>query len=74
MSFFEQASFATGENAELISLSVVASVHCCIVISGVGEPARIVFISHRPALRTGSSTAPASDAGSSGQQTSAQSQ
>ena len=41
----------------LISLSVVSSVQCCIVMSGTGEPVRTIFISHRPALRTGNSTA-----------------
>ena len=64
MSCFEHISFEAGENDELISLSVAASVQCCIVMSGTGEPVRIVFISQRPALRTGSSTAPAPEAGS----------
>ena len=54
-----------GENDELISLSVVSSVQCCMVMSGIGEPDCNIFISHRPALRTGSSTAPARRAGSS---------
>jgi len=49
----------------LISLSVVASVQCCIVMSGAGEPERSTFISHKPALRTGNSTAAASLTGSS---------
>src|ERR1700720_3155627 len=48
-----------------MSLSVLSSVQCCIVISGVGEPDRTTFISHRPALRIGISTARASSAGSS---------
>ena len=65
MSCLEQISFAIGENAVLISLSVVSSVQCCMVISGSGEPVLTIFISHRPALRTGSSSAPASSAGSS---------
>jgi hypothetical protein len=56
--------FDTGEkNAELISLSMVSSVQCCI-ISGGCEPVGTIFISHRPALRTGISTARASGAGS----------
>jgi hypothetical protein len=48
-----------GEDAVAMSLSVVASVQCCIVISGSGEPVRTSFISHRPALRNGNSTATA---------------
>src|ERR1700759_2815457 len=63
MSFFEQASLDIGENAVLISLSVLSSVHCCIVISGSGEPARTTFISHRPALRIGNSSAAARPVG-----------
>ncbi len=59
MSCFEQISLAIGEKEVLMSLSVVSSVHCCIVISGFGAPALCTFISHRPALRTGNSTAPA---------------
>src|SRR6202000_754370 len=47
-----------------ISLSVVSSVHCCMVRSGFGEPARITFISHKPALRIGSSSAEAPSTGS----------
>ena len=58
-------SLPIGENAVLISLSVVSSVQCCIVISGTGDPVRSTFISHRPALRIGSSTALASLAGNS---------
>jgi hypothetical protein len=61
----EHISFAIGENVELISLSVPSSVQCCIVISGVAEPVRTTFISHRPALRIGISTARASSTGSS---------
>src|SRR4249920_3227355 len=57
-------SLATGAAAALISLSVPASVQCCIVMSGTGEPDRTTFISHRPALRTGNSTAAASPASS----------
>src|SRR6476469_4457425 len=59
MSCFEQISLAIGEKEVLMSLSVVSSVHCCIVMSGFGAPAFSTFISHRPALRTGNSTAPA---------------
>ena len=59
ISFLEQISFDSGENAVLICLSVVSSVQCCIVISGIGPPVRIILISHRPALRVGSSTAAA---------------
>src|ERR1700730_17761956 len=57
-------SLPIGETAVLISLSVVSSVQCCIVISGIGDPVRSTFISHRPALRTGRSTARASLTGS----------
>src|SRR4249919_2565691 len=64
MSCLEQMSFDKGEAAVAMSLSVFASVQCCIVISGVGEPALIIFISQRPALRIGISAAPASSAGS----------
>ena len=46
-----------------MSLSVVSSVQCCIVISGSGEPVLTSFISQRPVLRSGISTAPASSAG-----------
>src|SRR5437868_4539254 len=63
MSCLEQTSLAIGEKEVAISLSVVSSVHCCIVISGAGEPVCSTFISHRPDLRTGSSTAPAWFAG-----------
>src|SRR5579863_9046830 len=59
MSRLEQTSFDIGEDAVAMSLSVVASVQCCIVISGSGEPVRTSFISHRPALRNGNSTATA---------------
>src|ERR1700722_20351843 len=64
MSRLEQASFATGENAVLICLSVVSSVQCCIVISGSAVPVFTIFISHSPGLRTGKSSARAPDAGS----------
>jgi hypothetical protein len=64
MSRLEQASFATGENAVLICLSVVSSVQCCMVISGSTEPVFTIFISHRPGLRSGMSSARASGAGS----------
>jgi hypothetical protein len=63
MSCFEHISLPIGDIAVLMSLSVVSSVHCCIVISGEGDPARSTFISHSPALRTGSSTAAAPPAG-----------
>ena len=56
MSCFEQISLAIGDMAVLMSLSVVSSVHCCMVISGT-DPPLSTFISHSPALRTGSSTA-----------------
>ena len=49
---------AIGDMAVLMSLSVVSSVHCCIVISGT-DPPLSTFISHSPALRTGNSTATA---------------
>jgi hypothetical protein len=63
MSRLEQISFDIGADAVAISLSVVSSVQCCIVISGSGEPVRASFISHRPALRSGISTARASSTG-----------
>src|SRR3982074_139650 len=47
-----------------MSRSIASSVQCCIVISGSGEPVRTIFISQRPALRTGISTAEAFRAGS----------
>src|SRR6267143_1331960 len=56
MSCFEHISLATGDMAVAMSLSVVSSVHCCMVISGT-DPPLSTFISHRPALRTGSSPA-----------------
>src|SRR6478609_1923998 len=63
MSCFEQMSLPIDEAPVLISLSVVSSVQCCIVMSGTGEPVCDTFISHSPALRTGRSTAPARPAG-----------
>jgi hypothetical protein len=63
MSFFEHISLAAGENDELIALSVASSVQCCMVMSGAGAPVRSIFISHRPALRKGSSAATASGTG-----------
>src|SRR5882757_3669686 len=71
ISCFEHISFAIGETVSFIVLSVVSSVQCCIVMSGTGEPTRCTFISHRPALRTGNSTAPASLAGPSARRGSA---
>src|ERR1700735_4442957 len=65
MSFLEQMSFDIGANAVLISLSVASSVQCCMVMSGIGEPVRITFISHRPGLRRGNSSARAPNAGAS---------
>src|SRR5436190_18715912 len=62
MSCLAQVSLP-GENEVLICLSVEASVQCCIVMSGTDPPVRTIFISQRPALRTGSSTAAASVAG-----------
>src|SRR4051794_11936710 len=62
MSCLEQTSLPIDEAPAPISLSVVASVQYCIVMSGAGEPVRSTFISHRPALRTGKSSAPASPA------------
>src|SRR6478736_9166597 len=64
MSCLEHMSLPIGEAAALISLSVVSSVQCCMVISGIGEPARTTFISQRPAFRTGRSTAQAVPMGS----------
>src|SRR5689334_23291954 len=64
MSCFWQVSLP-GVNEPLICLSVVASVQCCMVMSGIEPPVRTIFISHRPALRTGSSTARASATGHS---------
>src|SRR6185437_5357380 len=54
MSRLEHASFAAGENAVLICLSVVAAVQCCMVISGSTEPVFTIFISHRPGLQAAS--------------------
>src|SRR5882757_1050812 len=62
MSFLEQISFDIGEKLLPIALSVVASVQCCMVMSGIGEPVRTIFISHRPALRVGISMAEAASA------------
>src|SRR5665213_461951 len=64
ISRLEQISLDIGENAVLISLSVVASVQCCIVTSGNAELTRAIFISHRPGLRSGISAAPKPGAGS----------
>src|ERR1700686_3779206 len=63
MSCLEQTSFDIGAKLVLIALSVVSSVQCCIVIAGLGEPALAIFSSHRPGLRSGNSTAPASRTG-----------
>jgi hypothetical protein len=59
----EHISLDNGEDAVAMSLSAVASVQCCMVISGSGEPPRTSFISQRPALRSGNSAACASSAG-----------
>src|SRR3954453_2087628 len=72
MSCLEQTSLPIDEAPAPISLSVVASVQCCIVMSGAGEPVRSTFISHRPALRTGKSSALASLAGNSASRHSAE--
>src|SRR6202012_3529615 len=42
-----------------MSLSTVGSVHCCVVSAGSCEPTLTIFISHRPGLRSGSSSATA---------------
>ena len=59
MSCLEQLCLASGDNEPFSALSVVSSVHCCIVESGIAgaEPVRLIFISHSPALRSGSSSA-----------------
>ncbi len=57
MSCLAQICLAIGETLLFISLSTVSSVQCCMVISGIGEPVLTIFISQRPALRTGRSSA-----------------
>jgi len=47
--FRTSMSFAIGENVELLSLSVLSSVQCAWVLSGIGEPVRPTLHSHRPA-------------------------
>src|SRR5262245_39611201 len=62
MSCLEQACLAIGEIELFMSLSVVASVQCCMVMSGIDEPVLTTFISQSPALRTGKSSASAAGA------------
>jgi hypothetical protein len=50
---------ASGDTESFISLSVEGSVQCCIDISGSAELVLTIFISHRPALRSGKSSAAA---------------
>src|SRR6516164_2298681 len=60
MSCLEQLSLATGAAALVMSLSMVSSVQCCMVTSGIDDaPVLTTFISHKPALRTGKSSATA---------------
>src|SRR5579863_5682610 len=63
MSCLEQICLAIGETMLFISLSMVWSVQCCMVISGKGEPVLTILTSHRPALRSGRSSAHAQPAG-----------
>src|SRR4051812_14099371 len=56
MSRLEQSSRPIFPKFDVISLSVAALVHCCMVIAGMPRPSMVIFISHKPALRTGISS------------------